>query len=85
MVDYPNSKKAKKVFLCLFVGGGMQHVPTGLEGEEEATETARARLERRRERVKKMGRGEKKKRVKDKTWIFKKKEVMQTWPSAHVQ
>src|SRR5260221_9813403 len=22
VVDYPNSKKAKKLFLCLFVGGG---------------------------------------------------------------
>ncbi len=28
VVDYPNSKKAKKVFLCLFVGsGGAQQVP----------------------------------------------------------
>ena len=34
-MDYPNSKKAKKVFLCLFVGdGGAQQVPKGLDGEE---------------------------------------------------
>ncbi|KAF9500471.1 S-adenosyl-L-methionine-dependent methyltransferase, partial [Pleurotus eryngii] len=32
VVDYPNSNKAKKVFLCLFVGGGgQQQVPKGLE------------------------------------------------------
>ncbi|KXN92210.1 hypothetical protein AN958_08663, partial [Leucoagaricus sp. SymC.cos] len=36
VVDYPNSKKAKKVFLCLFVGGGShQDIPKGLEGEGE--------------------------------------------------
>ncbi|ESO97985.1 hypothetical protein LOTGIDRAFT_182042 [Lottia gigantea] len=30
VVDYPNSTKAKKIFLCLFTGGGNQTLPKGL-------------------------------------------------------
>ncbi|KAI6045707.1 williams-Beuren syndrome critical region protein 22 [Pisolithus marmoratus] len=72
VVDYPNSKKAKKVFLCLFVGsGGGQQLPKGLEGEEDA----HARFERRREKEKKRDRSRKRKAVQDKVWILKKKEL----------
>ena len=74
VVDYPNSNKAKKVFLCLFVGGGGgQQVPKGLEGDEEAD--AGARFERRRERERTRTKSGKRKNVKDRDWILKKKEV----------
>jgi len=75
VVDYPNSKKAKKIFLCLMVGGGSgtQSLPKGLDGEEPVTGDGVA-YERRREREK--GRKDKKRSaVKNKEWILKKKEV----------
>ncbi|TBU32453.1 S-adenosyl-L-methionine-dependent methyltransferase [Dichomitus squalens] len=74
VVDYPNSKKARKVFLCLFVGGGggAQQVPKGLEGEEE--DEGRVQFEKRRERLKAKS-GGKRKNIKDKDWILKKKEL----------
>ncbi|KAG6851250.1 hypothetical protein H0H93_011686 [Arthromyces matolae] len=74
VVDYPNSKKAKKVFLCLFVGGGgQQQVPKALEGEED--EDSKARFEKRRERERGKTRNAKRKSVKDRDWILKKKEL----------
>jgi len=90
VVDYPNSKKAKKVFLCLFVGGGggQQQVPQGLQGEEE--EDSKARFERRREREKTRSRNGKRKNLKDRDWILKKKDVridhlsMGDFPSVNV-
>ena len=90
MVDYPNSNKAKKVFLCLFVGGGGgQQVPKGLEGDAEAD--AGAKFERRRERERTRAKSGKRKNVKDRDWILKKKEVrsciisvpaVNAWPTA---
>jgi len=75
VIDYPNSKKAKKVFLCLFVGGGggQQQVPQGLQGEEE--EEDKITFERRRERERTRAKNGKRKNVKDKDWILKKKEL----------
>ncbi|KAK0459832.1 williams-Beuren syndrome critical region protein 22 [Desarmillaria tabescens] len=74
VVDYPNSKKAKKVFLCLFVGGGgSQQVPQGLDGEVE--EDGKARFERRREREKTRSKSGKRKPIKGRDWILKKKEL----------
>lgn len=37
VVDYPNSKKAKKVFLCLYVGNGRYSIskPVGRANEDE--------------------------------------------------
>ena len=77
VIDYPNSKKAKKVFLCLIVGGGggQQQVPKGLEGGEEDEEGAK--FERRRARERGRLKNGKRKNVKDKDWILKKKEVFQ--------
>ena len=76
-MDYPNSKKAKKVFLCLFVGSGNSssaQLPKGLEGDEEAGDTVA--FERRRERDQKRRSGKRKNvKVIDKEWILKKKEV----------
>ncbi|KAJ3490210.1 hypothetical protein NLI96_g1595 [Meripilus lineatus] len=75
VVDYPNSKKARKVFLCLFVGsGGAQQVPKGLEGESPEEEE-RAKFEKRRERIKKREKDGKRKSIKGKDWILKKKEL----------
>lgn len=74
VVDYPNSKKAKKVFLCLFVGGGgVQQMPQGLQGEEE--DDSKVRFERRREREKSKVKNGKRKNIKDRDWILKKKEA----------
>ncbi|KAG5638277.1 hypothetical protein H0H81_000923 [Sphagnurus paluster] len=75
VVDYPNSKKAKKVFLCLFVGGGgsQQQIPKGLEGEEE--EDNRVRFERRRDRERGKAKSGKRGSLKDRDWILKKKEL----------
>lgn len=71
VVDYPNSKKAKKVFLCLLVGGGGgQQVPKGLQGVEE---DSKVRFERRRQRERMKLKD--KRTVKDRDWILKKKEV----------
>ena len=75
VIDYPNSKKAKKVFLCLFVGGGggQQHVPQGLQGDQE--EEDKVTFERRRDRERLKAKNGRRKNVKDKDWILKKKEV----------
>ncbi|KIY43596.1 S-adenosyl-L-methionine-dependent methyltransferase [Fistulina hepatica ATCC 64428] len=77
VVDYPNSNKAKKIFLCLFVGGGggSQQVPQGLDGEAAEERDARIRYEKRRERATRREASGKRKSVKDKDWILKKKEL----------
>lgn len=75
VVDYPNSKKARKMFLCLFVGSGGVQVPKGLEGDGGEVEDEKARFEKRRERAKKRDKDGKRKSIKGKDWILKKKEV----------
>lgn len=75
VVDYPNSKKARKVFLCLFVGSGGGQVPKGLDGEGEEVEDSKARFEARRERVSKRNHDSKRKGVKGRDWILRKKEL----------
>lgn len=77
VIDYPNSKKARKVFLCLFVGsgGGQQNLPKGLDGEELIEGEDSVKYERRRERENRRDRSGKRKSVKAKDWILKKKEV----------
>ncbi|TFY52159.1 hypothetical protein EVG20_g10682 [Dentipellis fragilis] len=76
VVDYPNSKKARKVYLCLFVGdGGGQQVPKGMEGEDEVENEAAAKFEKRRQREMRRDRSGKRKDPKGKDWILKKKEL----------
>jgi 18S rRNA (guanine1575-N7)-methyltransferase len=83
VVDYPNSRKAKKFFLCLMVGstaGGMSQrqaeaqMPKALEGDGEE----HVRNERKREKQT----GGRRKSVKDaskekgtKEWVLRKKEL----------
>lgn len=74
VVDYPNSNKAKKVFLVLLVGSGGQ-VPKGIDGDENAVQDdTKAQFEKRREKAR-VRKSSKKKNVVDKDWILKKKTV----------
>ncbi|KAL7424259.1 18S rRNA (guanine1575-N7)-methyltransferase [Cryptotrichosporon argae] len=79
VVDYPNSKKARKMYLCLMVGN--QEVPKGLDGADAATDASRADEVRNERRRRKEG-GQKarkgKKEIKAKEWILKKKELYRT-------
>jgi 18S rRNA (guanine1575-N7)-methyltransferase len=83
VVDYPNSKKARKVFLCLFVGDGgaaaaaAQQMPMGLDGDGGAEgEAARATFEKRRQRESRREKSGKQKVAKGgKDWILRKKDV----------
>ncbi|KAH9998102.1 williams-Beuren syndrome critical region protein 22 [Russula compacta] len=91
VVDYPNSKKARKVFLCLFVGDGGgtagARVPQGLEGDESVAEggDAKAKFEKRRQRESRRERNGKQKSVKGgKEWILRKKELYRRRGKEHV-
>ena len=83
VIDYPNSKKARKVFLCLFVGdGGSAQVPKGLEGDDAAAAAegddakVNAKFEKRRQRESRRERIGKQKVIKGgKDWILRKKDV----------
>ncbi|XP_050735677.1 probable 18S rRNA (guanine-N(7))-methyltransferase [Eriocheir sinensis] len=65
VVDYPNSSKAKKIYLVLMTGGGP--LPSGLQGEEAGGTQA---LYQRRERMKQVRGSRQPKRA----WIMQKKE-----------
>jgi 18S rRNA (guanine1575-N7)-methyltransferase len=69
VVDYPNSTRAKKYFLCLFAGvSGTPELPKGLTEEDTKGVTFSTARLREREKAKK------KKNLKDKNWVLKKKE-----------
>jgi hypothetical protein len=80
-VDYPNSRKARKMYLCLMVG--QQEIPKGLDGEEmgvgdKARLKEEVRNESRRRKDKTTGGGKKKKGKTDisaKDWVLKKKAL----------
>lgn len=87
VVDYPNSKKAKKFFLCLFTGGENTsrrvELPQALTGEpvddDEGDNIGRVKFEKHRAKDVN-GRGERgKKRTHpkeaSKDWIIRKKEA----------
>lgn len=82
VIDYPNSRKAKKYFLCLFSGRTGEagtsktkiELPKGLDGADP-DEGENVRFEKRREKFKSR---QKRKNIKDKgsqEWILRKKEV----------
>jgi Methyltransferase involved in Williams-Beuren syndrome len=85
VVDYPNSRKAKKFFLCLFTGGSSSsakaqqvEIPKGLTGEgEDEDDIERVQFEKHRARQGRGERGKKRKPPKEATkdWILRKKEV----------
>ncbi|CAE6520869.1 unnamed protein product [Rhizoctonia solani] len=83
VIDYPNSKKAKKYFLCLFSGGSSEggaskakvELPKGLDGEDPHQERENVQFEKRREKFESR---QKRKNIKDKDsreWILRKKEL----------
>lgn len=79
MIDYPNSRKAKKFFLCLMVGGGgggtsnkaaQDQIPKGLEMDD-----GKVRNEVKREKVQRRRKGKKVEEKGGKDWILRKKEL----------
>lgn len=80
VVDYPNSKKARKMYLCLMVG--QQEIPKGLEEEHAATsehdKREQIKMERRRRREKITKKKQSNKNLTGKEWILKKKELYRT-------
>lgn len=74
VVDYPNSTKRKKYYLCLFIGNqgqgpGEQSLPQGLSDECDQDSTVSV-LAGRSER-----KGKQRKPVKDRNWVMQKKEL----------
>ena len=71
VIDYPNSTKAKKMFLCLFSGGAPKQLPKGLGTEEKQSSSSASFVQARRE-FRKQG----KTRIapKSREWILAKKE-----------
>ncbi|KAL3894187.1 MAG: hypothetical protein SGCHY_005422 [Lobulomycetales sp.] len=83
VIDYPNSTKAKKYFLCLFAGSNsiqeakQQKIPEGLgtDHDQEAASSVLYSSERQRRSVGGLGARGKKGSISDKQWILKKKEL----------
>ena len=67
VIDYPNSTKAKKYFLCLFAGESRVQLPSGLDGENPNQVGY--------SKERKNGRSKSRKPIKDKDWVLKKKEL----------
>jgi hypothetical protein len=87
VVDYPNSRKAKKFYLCLITGGASSSggqrekvdLPRGLTGEPGEESNDRVKYERQRatEANTRGEKGKKRRHPKEaaKDWILRKKEV----------
>lgn len=83
VVDYPNSKKARKMYLCLMVG--QQEIPKGLDGDEIEMSSAdkakrRDQIQNERRRRREAGHSSRKKKktskgLEGKEWVLKKKEL----------
>lgn len=72
VVDYPNSTKAKKIFVVLFAGGAVQQLPKGIgTGVSESGKPEHVPFASKREKIKQM-RGKPLKGSRD--WILAKKE-----------
>lgn len=71
VIDFPNSTKAKKIFLCLFAGGTNQTLPQGLGTEQAEGSQNQVAYGDTRERMRNL-RGKPPKKSRD--WIKEKKE-----------
>ncbi|OMJ08150.1 putative 18S rRNA (guanine-N(7))-methyltransferase [Smittium culicis] len=75
VIDYPNSKKARKNYLCLFAGSSQasarQNLPAAIGVDDQSTVTNSLR-EHSRNRGQK---GSKRSAVKNKDWVLQKKEL----------
>ncbi|XP_063433679.1 probable 18S rRNA (guanine-N(7))-methyltransferase [Mytilus trossulus] len=71
VVDFPNSTKAKKMFLCLFAGGQPQQLPKALGTEGANTSKNQVAYSDKRQNFKQL-RGKNPKKSRD--WILEKKE-----------
>ena len=79
MVDYPNSTKKRKMYLCLMVG--QQEIPKGIDGEEATLSEKRRKgeeVKNEKSRRKVGGKKGKKDKLDGKEWILKKKELYRT-------
>lgn len=72
VVDFPNSAKAKKVFLVLFTGGVPQSMPRALGEEDQVAEQSTIDFNKKRERVRALRNG--KEPITAREWIQKKKD-----------
>lgn len=68
VIDYPNSTKAKKIFLCLFAGESNFEFPQALDGDEDTVQFTK---ESRKGKKKRKGANE---GVKTRVWVQAKKE-----------
>jgi 18S rRNA (guanine1575-N7)-methyltransferase len=68
VVDYPNSRKAKKYYLCLFAGASDQPLPAPIEDETRPHQVAYSS-----ERMKL--RSKRKNKVSVKDWVKNKKDI----------
>uniref|UniRef100_H2Z4R2 18S rRNA (guanine-N(7))-methyltransferase n=1 Tax=Ciona savignyi TaxID=51511 RepID=H2Z4R2_CIOSA len=71
VVDFPNSTKAKKIFLCLFCGVQSPTLPKGLGTEEEMTKNRQIKYVKERDQ---RTFGKRNKSIKSRDWIIEKKE-----------
>ncbi|KAF9984319.1 hypothetical protein BGZ75_004113 [Mortierella antarctica] len=82
VVDYPNSKKAKKFYLCLFAGqevnGVKQQLPAALGEDEEGEPGENGVQYTSKKRTDSRMRSNKRKPTKDKNWVLKKKEQLRS-------
>ncbi|OWF56623.1 probable 18S rRNA (guanine-N(7))-methyltransferase isoform X1 [Mizuhopecten yessoensis] len=72
VVDFPNSTKAKKMFLCLFAGGQPQQLPKGLGTEVGNSQRQQIDFNSKRAKMKKLRGAKSAKGSRD--WILEKKE-----------
>jgi len=71
VVDYPNSAKAKKIFLCLMTGGGNDKLPKGLGAEEKERSRGQISFSERKEKIRNLKGA---KHQTHKSWVLEKKE-----------
>lgn len=71
VVDFPNSSKAKKMFLCLLTGGGGEKLPKGLGTERPTQPRSQVTFSDRKEKIRQHPGA---KHQTHKTWVMEKKE-----------